>query len=160
MGPPPMRRMRKIQMPAITPSGSDPAEEEIAPEGVLDAPRELDLVLLELLQQRGVVHPGDARGRKTVGPGSAPKKVRTRSPGRGAWAGSAPGFSVPWISLSVTLTPVDLVLAHESEEAAHRDLDGLGRDEPALNEGQDHGGDQDVDEGELRLLPDRPFHFL
>jgi hypothetical protein len=65
---------------------------------------------------------------------------------------------VPWISLSVTANLVDLVLAHQREEAAHRDLDGLRSDEPALHHRQDDGGDEDVDEGELRLLADRALH--
>ena len=86
--------------------------------------------------------------RNTVGPGSAPKKAahavaRPRRPEPAARR----SLRVPWISLSVTLTRSTLSSREQSREAAHRDLDGLRRDEPALDDGKHHGGDEDVDEG-------------
>ncbi len=41
---------------------------------------------------------------KVTGPDSAPRNVLSRSPGPGAGVGSAPGFSVPRISRSVSDT--------------------------------------------------------
>ena len=136
----------------------DPPEQEVTPERALHAPRELDLVLLELLDERAVVDAGNARGRERrdllIGAHQAPYLVaRARLGGReGAGLEDAPDLPVR------DGQALDLVLAEEGHELAHGDLDRAGREEPALDEGKHEHGDEQIGERELGLLFHGEFH--
>src|SRR6185369_13322043 len=103
---------------------------------------------------------GDARGAEHGGAGLGAEEGAHAVARPGGLGGERARLQRALELLVGDVDAVDLVLTQESQEAAHGDLDRLGRDEPALDDGQDHGGDEDVDKRKLRLLTDRSFHFL
>ena len=104
VGPPPMRRMRNIQMPAMIASGTIQPKSRSRQNVFSIRPENSTLCASSSLSRVESSTPGMRVVVKMATVGSAPRKVRTRSPGRGAAAGRAPGLRVPRISLSVSET--------------------------------------------------------
>src|SRR5436309_3029090 len=140
------------------PERDDPAEEEVANEGRLDLPGELDLVPLELGDERRLIHAGDSGHREHTyfGVGREPlTKAVTRParPGRERIGlRDTPDFPLGQRHL------LDLVGAHEVEEPGHRDLDRAGGLEPGLQQQEDHRRDQPVGQRELDALVEPRLH--
>ena len=121
-------------------------------------PENSTLCLLELLDERAVVDPGDAGGREggdgLVGADEAAHLV----PGAGLLGGERAGLERAADLAVRDGDPLDLALAHQRQELAHRDLDRPRRQEPALDDGQHEDGDEQIDQRELRLLFHGEFH--
>ncbi len=130
----------------------DPPEDEVPPERAFDAPGELDLVLLELLDEGAVLDAGDPGGREGGDEAADLVTGAGLRGGEGARLQRAPDLAVG------DGDALDLALAHERQELAHRDLDRPRRQEPALDEGQHQHGNEQIDERELRFLLHGEFH--
>jgi hypothetical protein len=118
---------------------------------------ELDLVRLQLLQERRRVDAGDAHGleeERRARPGEALEPV---GPGpldgrRRLLLERAPDLPL------AERHPGDLVLPDPLDEPAHGDLLHPGREEPTLEENEDDDPDGDIERGELGLLACAALH--
>jgi hypothetical protein len=136
----------------------DPAEQQIPPQGALDATGELDLVRLQLADQRRVVQPRDPGGRE---PADVPVRAQERpepvSPdGGGLGKRPRPG---PAGDLALgDLDALDLARADQFQELRHGDLDGPRREQEVLEHDQDDDRHQDVNQRKLKALAGGGLH--
>ena len=132
-----MRRMRKIQIPAMTPIGR--SQPKIRSRTRVDSIRPENSTLWASSSRRSAASsaPGMRTATKRT-PGVHPVR-RASHCGAGAGASAIGSLRTPRISRSPKETRATRSLADPLHQAADRDLLGLGREEPALEEDQhDH----------------------
>src|SRR5207244_436615 len=130
----------------------DPAEEQILPEGRLDAARELHVVRPQLVDELLVVDQGNARRHEDPRLVLAAEQLAepvaggARRRGQSARLGDAADLALGDGHF------LDLVGLEELEKLRHRDLDRPRRQQPALQERQNDDRHEQVGEGKLDAL--------